>query len=167
MTISQIVACSKNRVIGANNDLPWNIPEDMKFFRTKTKGKICIMGRKTFESIGKPFPHRLNIIITRQIDYEVEGAIVVSSLEEALDHSRRVLTESDGTWGNEIFICGGGEIYRQAMAVSDTLYVTEIHKEIEGDTTYPEVDLNLFEESERLPRSEPVPFDFVTYSKKK
>jgi dihydrofolate reductase len=106
MILSHIVAASQNNVIGVNNDLPWSIPEDMKFFRDKTKGKALIMGRKTFESVGHPLPKRLNVVVTRQKDYAPEGAVVVSSVEEGIELCKsrpkadvRPITESKGAFG--------------------------------------------------------------------
>ena len=119
---------SKNRVIGDSNTLIWHLPEDLKRFRQLTTGNTIVMGRKTYESIGKPLPNRRSIIITRDLDYSVEGCEVVNSLEEAL-----LLSNSD------CFIIGGGEIYRQAIDIADRIYLTLINKEFEGDTSFPEL----------------------------
>ena len=126
--INIIVAMSKNRVIGDSNTLIWHLPEDLKRFRQLTTGNTIVMGRKTYESIGKPLPNRRSIIITRDPDYSVEGCEVVNSLEEAL-----LLSNSD------CFIIGGGEIYRQAIDIADRIYLTLINKEFEGDTSFPEI----------------------------
>ena len=123
-----IVAMSKNRVIGDSNTLIWHLPEDLKRFRHLTTGNTIVMGRKTYESIGKPLPNRRSIIITRDPDYKVEGCEVVNSLEEAL-----LLSNSD------CFIIGGGEIYRQVIDISDRIYLTLINKEFEGDTSFPDL----------------------------
>ena len=123
-----IVAMSKNRVIGDSNTLIWHLPEDLKRFRQLTTGNTIVMGRKTYESIGKPLPNRRSIIITRDTDYKVEGCEVVNSLEEALLLSN-----------NDCFIIGGGEIYRQAIDITDRIYLTLINKEFEGDTSFPEL----------------------------
>jgi len=123
-----IAAMSKNRVIGDSNALIWHLPEDLKRFRQLTTDNVIVMGRKTYESIGKPLPNRRNIIITRDLDYSAEGCEVVSSLEEAL-----LLSNSD------CFIIGGGEIYRQAIDIADRIYLTLIDKEFEGDTSFPEI----------------------------
>ena len=123
-----IVAMSKNRVIGDSNTLIWHLPEDLKRFRQLTTGNTIVMGRKTYESIGKPLPNRRSIIITRDTDYSVEGCEVVNSLEEALLLSN-----------NDCFIIGGGEIYRQAIDIADRIYLTLINKEFEGDTSFPEL----------------------------
>jgi len=126
--IKIIVAMSKNRVIGDSNTLIWHLPEDLKRFRQLTTGNTIVMGRKTYESIGKPLPNRRSIIITRDPDYSVEGCEVVNSLEEALLLSN-----------NDCFIIGGGEIYRQAIDIADRIYLTLINKEFEGDTSFPEL----------------------------
>jgi dihydrofolate reductase len=164
MILSAIAAMAANRVIGKDGDLPWKIPEDMKFFREKTSGHIMIMGRKTFDSFGgKPLPNRLNIVITRQKDYEPEGAHVVSNVEEAIEYARGLV--DSGAWPEEVFIIGGGEIYKQMLPATDRIYLTEIHEEVTGDTKFPEFDEDEFEEVERLPRKKPVEFDFVTYER--
>lgn len=126
--IKIIVAMSKNRVIGNNNKLIWKLPSDLKRFKELTKGNTIVMGRKTYESIGKPLPNRRNIIITRNLEYEAEGCEVVSSLEEAL-----LLAN------NDCFIIGGGEIYKQSLEIADKIYLTLVNKEFEGDTNFPEL----------------------------
>lgn len=123
-----IVAMSKNRVIGNNNQLLWKLSSDLKRFKELTTDNSIVMGRKTFESIGKPLPNRRNIIITRNNNYDVEGCEFVSSLEEAL-----LLTN------NNCFIIGGGEIYKQALDITDRIYLTLVHKDFEGDTKFPEL----------------------------
>jgi dihydrofolate reductase len=120
---------SKNRVIGNNNELIWKLSSDLKRFKELTTDNSIVMGRKTYESIGKPLPNRRNIIVTRNLDYKVEGCEVVSSLEEAL-----LLTN------NNCFIIGGGEIYKQSIDIADKIYLTLVHKELEGDTTFPELN---------------------------
>lgn len=126
--IKIIVAMSDNRVIGSNNELIWKLSSDLKRFKELTTGHPVVMGRKTYESIGRPLPNRRNIIITRNSEYEVEGCEVVSSLEEAL-----LLTN------NDCFIIGGGEIYKQSLEIADKIYLTVVHKDFEGDTTFPEL----------------------------
>jgi len=128
--ISLIVALSKNRAIGVENRLPWHLPEDLKRFRALTRGHPVIMGRKTFESIGRLLPERQNVIVTRQADYRVAGADVVHSLEEAL----RLARADSG----EIFVIGGGEIYRQALQMADRIYLTWVDVDVEGDAFFPE-----------------------------
>ncbi len=131
MTLSLIVAAAENGVIGRDNDLPWSLPDDMQFFRETTKGKTVITGRKNHEAMGRLLPGRRTIIITRQPDYVVEGAEVVHSLEEAL--------EGIGETDDEIFVIGGGEVYRQALPKADRVYLTRIHAAIDGDVTFPDL----------------------------
>lgn len=135
--IKIIVATSKNRVIGNNNSLIWHLPADLKHFKSLTVGSSIIMGRKTYESIGKPLPDRRNIIITRDFDYHVDDCEVVNSLEEALL-----------ICGENCFIIGGGEIYKQSLSIADELYLTLVDEEFEGDTYFPEIGEDWFE-SER------------------
>lgn len=163
MILSHIVAAAENGVIGVDNTLPWDIPEDMKFFREKTKGKALIMGRKTFESVGHPLPHRLNVVITRQKNYHPEGAHVVSTLDEAIEYCK----SQQSKYGEEIFIIGGGEIFRQSLDRVDLIYLTRIHKKIPGDVTYPDLNEEDWEEIERRDRQEPVPFSFLTFARRK
>jgi dihydrofolate reductase len=124
--INIIVAMSKNRVIGNANTLIWHLPEDLRRFKQLTTGNTIVMGRKTYESIGKPLPNRRSIIITRDTNYKVDGCEVVNSLEEALELSN-----------NNCFIIGGGEIYKQSLKIADRIYLTLVHKDFEGDTTFP------------------------------
>ncbi|MCB9025886.1 MAG: dihydrofolate reductase [Bdellovibrionaceae bacterium] len=161
MILSHIVAASENGTIGVEGTLPWDIPEDMKFFREKTKGKAIIMGRKTFESVGHPLPKRLNVVITRQADYKAEGAVIVSTIEEAIE----VCKKETSTYGDEVFIIGGGEIYRQSMDLVNKIYLTRIHKEYSGDAKYPTVDENVFRLIESSDRTQPIPFTFLTYER--
>ena len=123
-----IVATSKNKVIGDSNSLIWHLPADLKRFKELTTGNSIVMGRKTYESIGRPLPNRRNIIITRDIKYDVEGCEVVNSLEEALM-----------ICNNNCFIIGGGEIYKQSMSIADQIYLTLVHEDFEGDTEFPEI----------------------------
>lgn len=162
MILSHIAAAAENNVIGADNKLPWDIPEDMKFFREKTKGHAVIMGRKTYESMGKPLPNRLNVIITRQKDYQVPGGVVVASIDDAIEHCRGKVKE----YGEEVFIIGGGEIYKQSMNLVDIIYLTRVHKAIPGDARYPAVDPRQFEEIERRERQGDPPYTFLTYRRK-
>lgn len=162
MKISHIVAAAQNDVIGVDGELPWSIPEDMKFFRDKTKGHSMVMGRKTWESLGHPLPHRLNVVVTRNKDYKAEGAHVFTDIKEAVEFCKTKTEE----WGEEIFIIGGGEIYKQSLDMVDIVYLTRIHKEIKGDAKYPQLDPTQFEEVERRDREEPVPFSFLTYIRK-
>jgi len=139
--IALVVAMAENRVIGKNNQLIWHLPAALKFFKNLTTGHPIIMGRKTYESIGKPLPNRTNIIITRQPDFKVEGCLVAHSLNEALMMAQQL--------DSEIFVIGGAEIYRQAMFLADTIYLTEVHHEFDGDTFFPEIDTLLWVETDR------------------
>ncbi len=136
MRVSLIAAMARNRVIGRENDLPWKLPADQKRFKQITMGHYLIMGRKTYDSVGKPLPGRPNVVITRRKDYRPEGVQVVHSLNEAL-----ALAVDD----DEVFIAGGEEIYRLALPVADCLYLTEIDAEFEGDTFFPDFDRSQWE----------------------
>lgn len=132
MKINLIAAVSENKIIGKNNTLPWYISEDLKRFRKLTTGHPIIMGRKTYESIGKPLPHRTNIVITKDPEYQAHGVALVHSLEEAL----KTASKSEGS--EEVFIIGGGQIFKEAISIADKLYLTVIHKQIEGDIYFPD-----------------------------
>lgn len=165
ISLSHIVAVSENDVIGVNNTLPWDIPEDMKFFREKTKGRALIMGRKTFESVGHPLPQRLNVVVTRQKDYRVDApnVVVKPDLASAIEYCKTQTAK----YGEEIFIIGGGEIFKESIGIVDTIYLTRIHKEIHGDILYPKVPKRDFDLVEQRDRTEPVPFSFLTYARRK
>jgi dihydrofolate reductase len=136
--LSLIVATSLNNAIGKANAMLWHLPEDFKFFKNTTWGMPIIMGRKTFESIGKPLPGRTNIIITSNKDWQVEGTITAASLEEAIQLAKE-------TNAKEIFITGGGEIYKQSMPIANKIYRTLVHTEIDGDTYFPEIGETIWE----------------------
>ena len=140
MTISIIAAVAENNVIGKNGQLPWHLPADLMHFKNLTMGHHIIMGRKTFESVGKPLPGRTNIIISRQNDLKEANCIVVHSLDEAIKY----IVED-----NEPFICGGAEIYKQAFDIADKMYLTRIHEEFDGDTFFPEINMNVWTETGR------------------
>lgn len=130
-TLSMIVAVAQNGVIGADNDMPWHLPEDLKHFKKLTSGHKIIMGRRTFESLPfGPLPKRVNIVITRQADLTIEGCVMATSPEQALEHCEA---------GEEVFVIGGGNIYRQFMPLADKLYITRIHQDFDGDTCFPEM----------------------------
>lgn len=137
-TISIIAAISENRVIGNNNKLLWHIPEDFARFKKITSGHLVIMGRKTYESIGKPLPDRINIIITHDENYKTEGCLVVHSLEKAIKLAKEMPAGAEAMAGEEIFIIGGGQIYQQAIKLADKLYLTVIKKDFTGDTYFPD-----------------------------
>ena len=159
--VSLIVAMAKNRVIGLNNTLPWHLPADLKHFKELTMGHHIVMGRKTYESIGKPLPGRTSVVVTRNPVYSVPGAVVVNSLEAAIS--------SCGD-DEEIFVIGGAELYRQAITLADRIYLTEIDANIDGDAYFPEFTHSEWDElaREKHSQQEPLPleFHFVTYRHK-
>lgn len=148
--ISIIAAVSENGVIGKDGELPWHIPEDLKHFKNLTSGNVVIMGRKTYESIGKPLPNRLNIVITRDTSKHINGCITVNSIEEAI---RKASSDK------EIFIIGGGEIYKKSLKFANKIYLTKIHQHIEGDTFFPTLS-NYWKEVEREDKEG---YSFITY----
>lgn len=134
MIISLIAAASENNVIGKNNQLPWHLPVDMKFFKNTTWGMPMIMGRKTFESNGyKPLAGRINIVITKQKDFKAEGVVIVNNWNDAMF----VAKDSDC---KEVFVIGGGEIYKEVINKADRIYMTRVHTLIDGDVFFPEFD---------------------------
>ncbi|MCL2761113.1 MAG: dihydrofolate reductase [Desulfuromonadales bacterium] len=135
MSLSIIAALSKNGIIGKNGKIPWNIPADMKHFKQVTMGHPILMGRKTFESIGKPLPGRRNIILTRNKDYHHPACETATSIEEAI---KMVLP------GEELFICGGKEAYREALPIAETLYITKIEVDVDEGISFPEIPANSF-----------------------
>jgi dihydrofolate reductase len=140
MIISLIVAMAANRVIGRQNKLPWRLPNDLRRFRALTLGKPVIMGRKTFESIGRPLDGRHNIVVSRNPDYRAEGCTVVHSSEAALAAAGSAA---------EIFVIGGAELYAQFLPRADRLYLTLVHAQLEGDTYFPPFDQTRWREIER------------------
>ncbi len=158
MKISMIAAMTQDRVIGLNGDMPWHLPDDLKFFKTKTTGKPVIMGRKTFESIGsRPLPNRPNVVISRNPELSIPNVQVFQSVEQALDAFARE---------EELIIMGGGQLYQQMLARADRLYLTLIDAKIKGDTFFPDWTALCWKEVER--QSHPVDerhahaFEFVT-----
>jgi dihydrofolate reductase len=141
MTITIIAAVSENGVIGNDNRLVWHLPLDFEHFKAMTYEHHVIMGRKTFESIRKPLPYRTNIVISRKQGLEIEGCLVASSLQGALD-----MVEDD----DQPFICGGSEIYKEALDVANKMYLSRVHAEFEGDTCFPEFDESVWIEKSKL-----------------
>lgn len=135
MKVSLIVAMSQNRVIGRENQMPWHLPAELQYFKRVTMGKPVLMGRNTFESIGRPLPGRPNIVITRNADYEAEGISVVTSVEDALDLAEQ-LAERDAN--AEAMVIGGAQIFAATLPRADRLYLTEVQAEVEGDVFFPE-----------------------------
>lgn len=162
MTLSIIAGIGKKNELGKDNQLLWNIPEDMRHFREITSGHPVIMGRKTFESIGKPLPNRRNIVITRDTSYAGDDIEVVHSLEEALS----LFTNSE----DEVFVIGGAEIYRQAIPRADKLYITHVEQEFpDADTFFPEIDMNIWEKISLTHTSDKkhnLSYKFTIYKKK-
>ena len=136
--LSLIVAMAKNRVIGADNRIPWHLPNELKLFKSLTMGHHIVMGRKTYESIGRLLPGRTTVIVTRQKDYVVPGAIVAHSVAEAI-------TACNGD--DEIFVIGGADLFRETLPIADRLYLTTVDAEPEGDTFMPEFDSGEWKET--------------------
>lgn len=134
MTLSAITAVSQNNVIGLHNDLPWHLPADMRFFKSTTMGHVVVLGRKSYEAFGKAYPGRTNIVITRQQDYTLPDAIVVHSLEEAIQKAKTIEQQ-------EIFILGGAQIFGQSMPLIDRIYLTRIYQDFDGDAFFPMMDM--------------------------
>lgn len=134
--LAVIVAAAENGVIGAANDLPWYLPEDLRYFKRVTMGKPIVMGRKTFESIGRALPGRANIVITANRDYRPEGVIVVASIEAALVQAESAAVAAGV---DEVLVIGGAQIYQQALDRADRLYLTRVHATVEGDAYLPEI----------------------------
>lgn len=165
MIISLIAALTKNHVIGKNNNLPWHLPDDMKYFMQTTKGHHVVMGRKNYDSIPekfRPLPNRTNIVLTRQKNWTAEKCIVVNTIEAALDIANKN-NES------ELFIIGGAEIYLLAFSFANRLYLTEIEHELEGDTHFPAFEKSRWKEVSRkhhpMDERHAFSFDFVVYEK--
>lgn len=157
MTVSLIVAVSQNGVIGKNNQLPWHLPEDLKRFKQLTMGRPIVMGRKTFESIGKPLPGRTNIVITRQKDFSCCGSLTAPSLDEAL----RICEKEP-----QVFVIGGAQVFKHALPIADRIYLTRIHKDYEGDTFFRWDEPSWKEVSREDFLQAPLPHTFLTYERK-
>ncbi len=158
-----LVACDENRVIGKNNTLIWHLPADLKRFKELTTGQVIIMGRKTYESIGRPLPNRINIVITRQTGYQPEGVIIVHSLEEAL-------LKAKSLHRGDIYVVGGAEIYEQSMDLADEIELTQLHDIFDGDAFFPIIDEQIWQmvSKERGVTDEknPYQYSFVKYVRK-
>jgi len=157
MIISLIAAMGRNGVIGNENSLIWKIPNDMKRFKAMTTGKTVVMGRKTFESIGRPLPNRTNIILTRDKTYKAEGCIVVHSVDEAIKKSN----------SDEVMIIGGAQIYKVFLLKADRLYLTLIDAEFEGDAYFPEYKKDEWKETFREEHKEEYDYSFVNFERNK
>jgi dihydrofolate reductase len=141
MKISLIVAMASNRAIGLNNQMPWHLSADLKRFKQITMGFPIIMGRLTFEAIGRPLPGRTNIIVSRNLSYQQEGCVVVDSVDAAINHGCRL--------ADEVFVIGGATLYEVTLPLADSLYITQINQDFEGDTFFPDFDTNDWIEVER------------------
>ena len=167
MTLSVIVAAARNGVIGSNNALPWHLPGDLRYFKRITMGKPVVMGRRTFESIGRLLPGRTNIVVTRQPDYAFEGLRVVASLEQALALAEDIAL-IDGV--EELMVIGGAEIYRAALPLAARIYLTEVHADVEGDAFLPAIEWSEWREISRqqfaADDGNPYPYSFVVFERR-
>jgi dihydrofolate reductase len=158
-----LVAFDENRVIGKNNTLIWHLPADLKRFKALTTGHVIIMGRKTFESIGKPLPNRTTIVISRQADLQIEGVIIAHSVEEAILKAKSITRE-------DIFIVGGAEIYALSLALADQILVTQLHDIFEGDAYFPEIPSTSWEITEKergvTDEKNAYQYSYITYTRK-
>lgn len=154
--IALIAAYTKNRVIGRDGKIPWNLEGEQKRFKELTTGNVVIMGRKTYEEIGRPLPGRDTIVLSKTAKYEGEHCKTAGSLKEALQMAR----------GRDVYISGGEGVYREALDLADVLYITEIDAEIEGDTFFPEFDLGKYSKEIGGRQDGEIPYTYVTYTKK-
>jgi dihydrofolate reductase len=167
--VSIFVAVSRNGVIGRDGDMPWRLSTDLKRFKAMTLGKPMVVGRKTLDSFGgKPLPGRPHVVVTRQNDFAVEGAEVAGSLEDAIERAQVIATE---TGAEEIGILGGGQIYAQAIALADRLYVTHVEADIDdGDTVFPAIDPDIFKKVDEIAvpagEKDSYPTRFATYHRR-
>ena len=156
-----IVAKASNNVIGNNNNLIWHLPNDLKHFKNLTTNHPIVMGRKTYESLGRPLPNRKNIIITRDKNYTDDKVVITYSLEEAIAKAKEI--------NEDYFIIGGGEIYKQALMQADELFITEVHHDFDGDTYFPEIDEEAYSETAREHHlkddKHPYSYSFITYER--
>jgi dihydrofolate reductase len=166
MIISHIVAVSENQVIGSGTDMLWHLPKDMRFFMEKTSGHHVLMGRKTFESLPpkfRPLPNRTNIIITRKADFHPENTFVFDQIDSGIKFAKEQAE-------TELFIIGGGEIYRQTLYLADRIYLTRVHAQFQGEVTYPELEDGQWTKTAENPveadDKHAYPFTFLTYDKK-
>lgn len=167
MKLALIWAMSNNRTIGRNNALPWHLPEDMKYFKRVTMGKPIIMGRKTWESIGRPLPGRTNIVITRDRNFHADGIKIVHTLDEAIALAEKI-SFIDGA--EEVVVIGGAEIYALSLPKSDRLYMTQVHADVEGDAHFPEFNINewreIARENHNSSETNPYPYSFLILERK-
>jgi dihydrofolate reductase len=164
MKLSLIVAVSRNGVIGIDNQLPWHLPEDLKYFKSVTMGKTLIMGRKTYDSIGHPLPGRTNIVVTRDASWQASGVEVAQSLEAAMSLGQKACLDAEA---DEIMVIGGEQIYRMTLPAADRLYLTQVDAEVEGDAFFPEVDFSQWKQvNELLPElTDTHPYRFLQFDR--
>ncbi len=158
-----LVAFDENRVIGKNNALIWHLPADLKRFKALTTGQVIIMGRKTYESIGRPLPNRTTVVISRQQDLKIEGVILAHSVEEAILKAKSISRD-------DIFIVGGAEIYQLSLPLADQILVTQLHDIFEGDAFFPEISPAIWEVAEQergvTDEQNAYQFSYITYARK-
>lgn len=159
VTLAMIAAVAENGVIGAAGRIPWRLPSDMAFFKRTTMGKPIIMGRKQFETVGRPLPGRTNIVVSRRPGYQPDGVIVINDLAAALDHAR-TMAAAEGA--KEAMVIGGGDVYAQAIASAERLYITHVALRPEGDVVFPAIDPAVWSVAAELP-VEPSPNDVAAY----
>lgn len=163
MIISIIAAASDNNVIGNKGKIPWHLPVDFKHFKKITSGHHVVMGQLTHESLGKALPDRVNIVLSKDKVYECNGCVVVDSLEEALDFARKA-------GESEVFIIGGGSVYKQTIPLASKIYLTRVHVKLSGDTFFPNINKlkwkEVSHEAHRPDKKNPYPFDFCVYERK-
>lgn len=155
--ISLVAAMAQNRVIGNGLEIPWKIKGEQLRFKELTTGKVMVMGRLTYQSIGRPLPNRVNVILTRDKNFSAEGCEVFHSLEDILNYYKDE---------EEIMIAGGGQLYKDTLSIADTLYLTIIHKDIDGDIYFPEFSPEAFEEVAHEDVDGELPYSYVTYQRK-
>ena len=162
--VVHVVACDQQNCIGKGNQLPWHISEDLQHFKRITQGGIVIMGRKTFESMGRPLPNRINYVITRDTTWTADGVKVVHSIEAALEQAAQDLAQVEK---QSLFIIGGGEIFTQTLNIADRLEITHVQLDVQGDAFYPSItdDFVLTEYSDQISEKNAIAFRFAQYLK--
>lgn len=167
LPLGLIAAVARNRVIGRANTLPWRLPSDLRHFRAMTMGKPVLMGRRTFESIGRPLPGRFVVVLSADPAFRAEGVDVVRSTSEALDRAAAIARDKGA---DEIVVAGGGTLYRELIGLARRLYLTEVDLSPSGDTLFPEIDPSLWTEAARFPHprsgEDEAGFAFVTYERR-
>jgi dihydrofolate reductase len=170
MKLNLIVAVASNGVIGGDNKLLWHLPADLKYFKQLTTNNTIIMGRKTYDSIGRPLPNRTNIVISRNKNITINGCYTVTSLENAIKKAQELFVSNEANQEQQIFVIGGAQIYKLALETADKIYLTEIKANFEGDTFFEKIDESLWieiaRESHTADKKNTVNFDFATYEKK-